>query len=308
MSAENLPEKVFLAKPRAFCAGVERAIRITDELLSQTNKPLYVYHQIVHNKHVVEGFEGKGVVFVEDISLIPQDSLVIFSAHGVSPGVREQAKTKNLAVEDATCPLVDKVHREIKKYQAQGYEILLIGHADHDETIGHLGEAPDKIKLVSSLEDVKNLKVFDPERLALVTQTTLSVDDTKQIADSIRAKFPKIVEPKKADICFATTNRQNGVKAMVDLGAETVLILGSENSSNSKRLKEVAESAGAKAFLFDDCSQFSKHWILNAKIIGVTAGASASNLLVEELISHLKAMGILEFEDIEVAKEGFSFK
>lgn len=308
VSPESLPIKVLLAQPRAFCAGVERAIRITKELQSRSNQPVYVYHQIVHNKHVVRDLEGEGTVFVDDIGQIPDNAPTVFSAHGVSPEVRIKALDKRLLVEDATCPLVDKVHREIRKYVSGGREVILIGHAYHDETVGTIGEAPDKVKLVTTIEDVPLLQVADPGKLALVTQTTLSLDDAKVISEAILERFPAIAMSKKEDICYATQNRQNGVKAMVELGAEVILILGSLNSSNSVRLQEVSMNLGTRAYLFDDVSEFSERWILNTKVIGITAGASASDCLVQQVVDHLRSLGIKDFEEITVAKEGFSFK
>ena len=307
---ENLPEKVLIASPRAFCAGVERAIRMTNELRSGVEGPIYVYHEIIHNKPVVDEFRSRGVVFVDDIEGIPNGAPVEFSAHGVSNKIRQRANEKDLNWIDATCPLVRKVHDERDRFLSEGRQIILIGHEGHDETIGTVDDSPDLVKLVTTIEDVKKLHVKDPEKLALLTQTTLSVDDTKEVAAAIRNKYPNIVEPKKEDICFATQNRQNGVKEMIKRWAEVILILGSQNSSNSQRLKEVAQSFGVKGYLFDEVGEFDLNWILNRRIVGITAGASAAPIKVDELTTHLKNLGISNFEEVNVpgAREGFSFK
>ncbi|TSC64163.1 MAG: 4-hydroxy-3-methylbut-2-enyl diphosphate reductase [Microgenomates group bacterium Gr01-1014_93] len=305
---ETLPEKVLVASPRAFCAGVERAIRMTDELRSKVSGPIYVYHEIIHNKPVVVEFRAKEVVFVDDIEDIPDDSNAEFSAHGVTNKVRQRAKEKGLHWLDATCPLVRKVHDERDRFIAEGRQIILFGHKGHDETVGTVNDNPENIKLVTSISDLDSLEVRNPEKLALLTQTTLSVDDTKEVADAIRRRFPNIVEPKKEDICFATQNRQNGVKEMVKLWAEVILILGSQNSSNSQRLKEVAQSFGVKGYLFDDVYEFDLDWILGKRIIGITAGASAAPERVDGLTAHLKNLGISNFEEVVVAREGFNFK
>lgn len=309
MYAETgLPEKVLIASPRAFCAGVERAIRVTNELRSQVSGPIYVYHEIIHNKPVVGDFRAKGVIFVDDLEEIPNGVNVEFSAHGVTTKIRQRAIEKSLRWIDTTCPLVKKVHDERDRFIAEGRQIILIGHPGHDETIGTINDVPDLIKLVTTKKDIEKLEIRDPEKLALLTQTTLSVDDTREVADAIRRRFPSIIEPKKEDICFATQNRQNGVKEMIKRWAEVILILGSQNSSNSQRLKEVAKSFGVRGYLFDDVSEFSLEWILGKRVIGITAGASAAPAKVDEVVWYFKGLGINKFEDVIVAQEGFSFK
>lgn len=305
---QDLPEKVLVASPRAFCAGVERAIRMTNELRSVTLGPIYVYHEIIHNKLVVDDFRERGVIFVNGLDEIPDGAAAEFSAHGVSDRIRQRADEKNLRWSDATCPLVRKVHDERDRFIREGKQIILIGHAGHDETIGTLNDTPDLIKLVTTKKDVERLEVADPEKLALLTQTTLSVDDTKEVADAIRQRFPNISEPKKEDICFATQNRQNGVKEMAKRWAEAILILGSQNSSNSQRLKEVSQSLGVPGYLFDDVSEFDLEWILGKRIIGITAGASAAPSKVDELIWYFEGLGMNIFEEVVVEKEGITFK
>lgn len=306
---QNLPEIVLHAKPRSFCAGVDRAIRIADATQAVHMEPVYLYHEPVHNQHVADHFRQNGSVIVDDIEYVPDGSIVVYSAHGVSPEVKARAEEKNLRAKDATCPLVDKGHREIRRYVAEGRDIIIIGSDEkHDEIVGLLGEARGRARLVKRVEDLDRLGGINTERLALVTQTTLSVDDTRELVAATRERFPAIVVPKKEDICYATQNRQSGVKRMVEMGAETILVLGSQNSSNSTRLKEVSLSNGARGYLFDDISIFDPNWIRGSKIIGVTAGASTPEERVEELFEYFMGLGIRQIMEVQVAREDFSFK
>ncbi|RME92074.1 MAG: 4-hydroxy-3-methylbut-2-enyl diphosphate reductase [Candidatus Hydrogenedentota bacterium] len=278
---------VLLASPRGFCAGVDRAIEIVETALKVYGTPLYVKHEIVHNKHVVQNFIEKGVIFVEEISAIPNHSTVIFSAHGVSPQVWQEAKERHLNIIDATCPLVTKVHLEAKRYAKEGKHILLIGHKNHVETQGTYGEAPDKITIIETVEDVKRLHFPEDMPLAYLTQTTLSVEDTKEIIDALKEKYPHIEGPKKNDICYATTNRQLAVHEISER-ADLVLVLGSANSSNSNRLKELASKKGIPAYLIDSAKEIQSEWITDSvQVIGVTAGASAPESLVQEVLDEL---------------------
>lgn len=310
IASQNLPELVLHAKPRSFCAGVDRAIRIADATqLAHMEEPVYLYHEPVHNQHVADHFKRSGSIIVNDIEQIPNGGLAVYSAHGVSPEVRARAEEKNLRVEDATCPMVDKGHREIRRSIAEGRDIIIIGSDEkHDEIVGLMGEARGKGRLVKGMEDLARLSDLDPNKLALVTQTTLSVDDTRELVTAVRERFPAIVVPKKEDICFATQNRQSGVKRMVEMGAETILVLGSQNSSNSTRLKEVSLRNGARGYLFDDVSFFDPNWIKGHRIIGVTAGASTPEEKVEELFDLFVGLGIKQIMEVQVAKEDFSFK
>src|ERR1700691_4565939 len=275
-------KKIILLRPRGFCAGVVRAIDVVKIALNMYGAPIYVRKEIVHNRHVVEELRALGAIFVEELDEVPSGARVIFSAHGVSPEVRTQARQRNLKVIDATCPLVTKVHLEAVKFARQGCTIVLIGHRDHDEVIGTLGEAPEATILVSDVSDVDRLDIPNPERVVYLTQTTLSLDETKDIVSRLLERFPKIAGPKTQDICYATENRQLAVKAVAPL-CQTLLVVGSQNSSNSRRLAEVCQKAGVPAFLLDDCTEVNDEMLEGVQTVAVTAGASAPEHLVEEL-------------------------
>ena len=281
------PVKILLANPRGFCAGVYMAIDVVDQLLDICpGEPIYVYHEIVHNKHVVDRFRARGVAFVDDLSEAPEGAIVVFSAHGVSPAVRELARTRRFTAIDATCPLVTKVHAEAIRYARKGYQILLIGHADHQEVVGTRGEAPEAIQVVECPEDIPNLVIHDPEKLVFLTQTTLSTDDAGVIITALKKAFPQIKEPPTEDICYATTNRQMAVRAIAP-SCDLVLVVGSKNSSNSQRLTEISANAGTPARLIDDRGEVKPEWFDGVETVLVTAGASAPEDLVRELILHL---------------------
>jgi 4-hydroxy-3-methylbut-2-enyl diphosphate reductase len=298
--------KVLLASPRGFCAGVVRAIDIVNLALKHFGLPLYVRRDIVHNKYVVNELRDKGIVFVDHLDEVPSGSRVIFSAHGVSPEVREEAHRNHLKIIDATCPLVTKVHSEAIKYARMGHTIILIGHADHDEVIGTLGEAPDSIRVLISAEQVEELQVPDPEKVAYLTQTTLSLDETRHVVERLRARFPKIHGPATEDICYATQNRQSAVLELAKR-AEIILVVGSANSSNSRRLVEVAKSQGIPAFLIDDIGSIQLDWLKEIHGIGLTAGASAPESLVESVIQFLGGLGYPEVEIIGEIREDIEF-
>ncbi|MGI9591274.1 MAG: 4-hydroxy-3-methylbut-2-enyl diphosphate reductase, partial [Myxococcota bacterium] len=276
-------EQVLLASPRGFCAGVDRAIEIVERALERFGPPVYVRHEIVHNRHVVETLRAKGAVFIEDPADAPEGAPLVFSAHGVSPAVREAAASRALRVIDATCPLVTKVHKEAQRMAREGLEIVMIGHRGHVEVEGTMGQAPDRMHLVESVADAAALHVADPERLGCVTQTTLSVDDTREVMEALAARFPGIRLPRKDDICYATQNRQDAVKALVR-EVDVVLVVGAPESSNSNRLVEVAQREGAGARLVQTADDIDPGWLADAKSVGVTAGASAPELLVEQVI------------------------
>ncbi|MFN5268381.1 MAG: 4-hydroxy-3-methylbut-2-enyl diphosphate reductase [Burkholderiales bacterium] len=290
LSSPNETFDVLLAQPRGFCAGVDRAIDIVERALEQFGAPIFVRHEIVHNRFVVEGLRERGAVFVEALDEIPQGSTVVFSAHGVSRAVRLEAQQRGLTIFDATCPLVTKVHVEVAKMRRDGFEVVMIGHAGHPEVEGTMGQADAGIYLVESLEDVQCLIVSSPERVAYVTQTTLSVDDCAEIVSALRQRFPSISEPKKQDICYATQNRQDAVKFMAPK-CDLVLVVGSANSSNSNRLREVAEKMGCEAYLVDRLEAVNPSWLKGKRCIGVTAGASAPESLVQELVEGLRGLG-----------------
>jgi len=281
--------RVVLATPRGFCAGVDRAIDIVELALRRYGPPVYVRHEIVHNRHVVDSLREKGAVFVEDPEEVPAGSLLVFSAHGVSPAVRQAADRRGLRTIDATCPLVTKVHVEARRFAGEDHEIVLVGHAGHVEVEGTMGHAPDRIHLVESPEDVEHLQVRDPERLACVTQTTLSVDDTADVMEALRRRFPKIRLPRKDDICYATQNRQNAVKELAG-EADVVLVVGAPTSSNSKRLVEIAAKSGVEAHLVETADDIQPAWVRHADCVGVTAGASAPEDLVEAVVERLRTL------------------
>jgi len=302
----NPAKKIILLRPRGFCAGVVRAIDVVKIALSAYGAPIYVRKEIVHNRHVVEELRSAGAIFVEELSEVPIGARAIFSAHGVSPAVREEARVRQLKVIDATCPLVTKVHLEAVKFARQKFTIVLIGHKDHDEVIGTLGEAPEETVLVSNVEDVDLLEIKDPQRVAFITQTTLSLDETRDIVARLREKYPKIKGPAAQDICYATENRQVAVKAVAPL-CQMLLVVGSQNSSNSRRLVEVCAQLGVPAYLIDDLSEVRSEWLENANTVAVTAGASAPENLVEQLIESLRERGYGELEEMEVKEEDVRF-
>lgn len=301
--------KIILANPRGFCAGVDRAVEIVSRALVQFEHPVYVRHEVVHNKYVVDCLRKEGAVFVEELNEVPDNATVIFSAHGVSQTVRDEADNRGLNVLDATCPLVTKVHMEVIRHAQAGRECILIGHAGHPEVEGTMGQYKNKaggMYLVETPSDVENIKVNNPDSLAFVTQTTLSVDDTNDVMDALRKHFPKIVGPKKDDICYATQNRQDAVKTLAEK-SDLVLVVGSPNSSNSNRLKEVAERVGTTAYLIDDATHIEQGWLENIKTVGITAGASAPEILVTEAIEKLKEYGAEVAEEDEGQRENVVF-
>src|SRR5438552_2931065 len=295
-------KKIFLLKPRGFCAGVVRAIDVVEIALDLYGPPIYVRKEIVHNKHVVDGLRDAGAVFVEELDEVPSGARAIFGAHGVSPQVREQAGKRQLQIIDATCPLVTKVHLEAIKFAKSGYTIVLIGHKDHDEVIGTLGEAPQQTVLVSTPEDVDALQVADPKRICYLTQTTLSLDETRDIVIRLKERFPLIEGPPAQDICYATENRQMAVKAVAKV-CDLLLVVGSQNSSNSKRLVEVGANTGVRSFLVNDWEDVDTGWLEGVRNVAVTAGASAPEHLVEKLIVALKEHGFHQLEEVELVEE-----
>lgn len=299
-------KKIILLKPRGFCAGVVRAIDVVRIALDLYGAPIYVRKEIVHNRHVVDELRSAGAIFVEELSEVPEGARLIFSAHGVSPAVRAEAKERHLQVIDATCPLVTKVHLEAVKFARQGYTIILIGHRDHDEVIGTLGEAPQNTTLVSDVADVDRLRIQDPDRVVYLTQTTLSLDETKDIVNRLFQRFPKIIGPKTQDICYATENRQLAVKAVAPL-CQALLVVGSQNSSNSRRLVEVCQKAGVPAYLLDDCGEVRPETLEGVDTVAVTAGASAPEHLVQQLIDHLRTKGYTDLEEAEIKEEDVRF-
>jgi 4-hydroxy-3-methylbut-2-enyl diphosphate reductase len=298
--------KILLANPRGFCAGVNMAINVVDEALKRVGPPVYVYHEIVHNKHVVDDFRSRGVTFVDSVEEIPPGSVVVFSAHGVSPEVRDKARELKLREVDATCPLVTKVHNEVVRFARDGYHIIFIGHRDHDEAVGTVGEAPESITVVESAEEVEALPFTQSDRLAYVTQTTLSLHDAERIINALRRKYPGVRQPPKEDICYATTNRQNAVSDMTR-EADLVLVVGSQNSSNSRRLVETAEAKGTRAFLVDDESEINPAWLKGVSTVLVTAGASAPEHLVVALVERLQREYNATVETRTLVEEDVSF-
>src|SRR5258705_6046854 len=299
-------KKIFLLKPRGFCAGVVRAIDVVEIALDTYGPPIYVRKEIVHNKHVVDGLREAGAIFVEELDEVPPGARAIFSAHGVSPQVRQEARNRNLQVIDATCPLVTKVHLEAIKFAREGYTIVLIGHKDHDEVIGTLGEAPERTVLVSSPEEVDALRVPDPAHICCLTQTALSLDETRDIVQRLKERFPLIQGPPAQDICYATENRQMGVKAVAPF-CQLLLVVGSMNSSNSKRLVEVCENTGVQSHLVDDERDVDPAWLQDVSTVAVTAGASAPENLVQNLVAWLRNNGFHTLEEVELVEEDVHF-
>ena len=297
--------EILLAGPRGFCAGVERAIDIVEVALSVCPPPVYVRREIVHNRLVVETLRQKGAIFVDELDEVPDDATVIFSAHGISPAVREEGRRRGLRVIDATCPLVTKVHLEAVRYAREGYSIILIGHEDHDEVIGTLGEAPERIVVVDSVAEVERLRLPDPDKVAYLTQTTLSMDDTREVIEALRRKFPKIVGPSRDDICYATQNRQVAIKKVAQ-DADLVIVVGSANSSNSVRLVEVGKMAGTHAYLINEVGDIRPEWLHGAARIGITAGASTPEILVSRAVETLRAEGV-KVREVHVVEEDVRF-
>jgi 4-hydroxy-3-methylbut-2-enyl diphosphate reductase len=303
---ENHGMDVLLANPRGFCAGVERAIEIVERALAQLGAPIYVRHEIVHNKYVVDDLRGKGAVFVDELDQVPAGGTVIFSAHGVSQQVRRDAEARGLKVFDATCPLVTKVHVEVARMLEAGYEVVMIGHRGHPESEGTMGQARSGMHLIETAGEVANLEVSDPQRVAYVTQTTLSVDDAQAIVAALKARLPSVRGPKRDDICYATQNRQDAVKFMAPR-CDVVIVVGSPNSSNSNRLREVAQNMGAAAYMVESAAQLKAEWIAGKRRVGVTAGASAPEVLVNELIERLKVMGAGRVQQLDGITESVVF-
>ena len=300
-------KEVLVASPRGFCAGVSYAIDIVDRVLALHGEPVYVRHEIVHNRHVVDRLKERGARFVEDLSAVPAGSLLVFSAHGVAPGVRDEARDRGLQVIDATCPLVTKVHLEVLRYAKEGYEILLIGHRGHVEVDGTLGHAPDRIHLIETVADVAKVNLKNPSRVAVVTQTTLSVDDTRDIVEAIRERFPAVRAPSKDDICYATQNRQTAVKALAE-ASDVVFVIGSPTSSNANRLVEVAKKQGTPAHLIESARDIDTAWLGDAvHVVGLTAGASTPELLVVDTIARLRDCGFKEVRELVTAEEHVVF-
>jgi 4-hydroxy-3-methylbut-2-enyl diphosphate reductase len=302
------PETVLLAKPRGYCAGVDRAVQTVEQALELYGPPVYVRKEIVHNKHVVETLRARGAIFVDELTEeIPEGAITIFSAHGVSPAVHADAEQRGLRTIDATCPLVTKVHREAVKFAEEGYRMILIGHAGHEEVEGTMGEAPDHITLVETVADVDRLEI-DPgvEKLAYISQTTLSVDETREIIDRLRERFPHITGPRKDDICYATTNRQMAVKQLA-AQCDLVLVIGSRNSSNSLRLVDVTRELGTDSYLIDNAREVQEEWLVGRRTIGITSGASAPDELVEELVDLFRVRGTTDVRELEVVREDVRF-
>jgi 4-hydroxy-3-methylbut-2-enyl diphosphate reductase len=297
---------ILLANPRGFCAGVDRAIAIVEQALAQFGRPIYVRHEVVHNKFVVDDLKAKGAVFVDELREVPRGATVVFSAHGVSKAVRAEADARGLRVFDATCPLVTKVHVEVARMREQGRDIVMVGHAGHPEVEGTMGQVDGGIYLVDTIEDVARLAVRDPDCLAYVTQTTLSVDDAAEVVAALKARFPTIVGPKRDDICYATQNRQDAVKALVP-AVDAVIVVGSPNSSNSNRLREVAQNRGVPAWMVDRAEELRPEWIAGRRRVGVTAGASAPEILVRQVVARLKELGALGVTELSGTTESVTF-
>ena len=302
----SVPKRVVLAAPRGYCAGVDRAVQTVEEALEENGAPIYVRKEIVHNKHVVEQLAARGAIFVEEETEVPEGEIVVFSAHGVAPAVHERAAQRKLRTIDATCPLVTKVHVEARKFAEDGYTIVLVGHEGHEEVEGTMGEAPESIVLVQTVEDADGLELEDPDHVALITQTTLSVDETAEIIARLKERFPKIVTPKSEDICYATTNRQIAVKEIA-ADCDLVLVIGSTNSSNSNRLVEVAREYGADSHLIDNHTQVRPEWLEGVETVGITSGASAPEELVEDLVELFREMGVEEIGESRTVDESVRF-
>jgi 4-hydroxy-3-methylbut-2-enyl diphosphate reductase len=302
----SVPEKLLLAAPRGYCAGVDRAVQTVERALERYGAPVYVRKEIVHNKHVVEQLRERGAVFVESETEVPAGATVVFSAHGVAPSVHANAATRKLHTIDATCPLVTKVHVEAKKFAADGYTIVLVGHAGHEEVEGTMGEAPDSIVLIETVEDVDALEVPDESKVAYISQTTLSVDETREVINRLRERFPAIVGPRTDDICYATTNRQAAVKQLAR-ECDLVLVIGSRNSSNSNRLVEVAREYGADSHLIDNELEVLDEWLDGARIVGITSGASAPDELVQRLVEFFRERGVEDVHELQVVEENVRF-
>ena len=303
----RFPMKVLLAQPRGFCAGVVRAVEIVELALKKFGPPVYVRHEIVHNKRVVDDLRAKGAVFVDEVSDIPKGAITVFSAHGVSRKVVSDAGLRGLEVLDATCPLVARVHTEGQRYAMDGFEVVLIGHAGHAEVEGTLGQIDGKVHLVGNVADVATLKVTDPDKLAYVTQTTLSVDDTRDIIAALRARFPAIHGPDVKDICYATQNRQHAMRELAEK-SDVILVLGAKNSSNSNRLRDLGEDMGVPSYLIDDAGGLESAWLAGKKTVGITAGASAPEALVDELIAKLRTLADIQVEPLDGVTENIHFK
>jgi 4-hydroxy-3-methylbut-2-en-1-yl diphosphate reductase len=304
--ATSVPQKILLAAPRGYCAGVDRAVQTVERALELYGAPVYVRKEIVHNKHVVEQLRARGAVFVESEADVPRGATVVFSAHGVSPAVHAGAQERKLHTIDATCPLVTKVHVEAKKFAAEGYTIVLIGHAGHEEVEGTMGEAPGNIVLIEDEAGVDELQVDDPEKVAYISQTTLSVDETRAIIARLQERFPTIIGPRTDDICYATTNRQAAVKQLAR-ESDLVLVIGSRNSSNSNRLVEVAREHGAESHLIDNETQVREQWLENKHVVGITSGASAPEELVQRLVDHFRQRGTDDVQELQVVQEDVRF-
>jgi 4-hydroxy-3-methylbut-2-enyl diphosphate reductase len=305
-SVPNTVEKLLLAAPRGYCAGVDRAVQTVERALEIHGAPVYVRKEIVHNKHVVEGLRERGAIFVDEHTEVPEGAVCVFSAHGVAPSVREGAIERHLETIDATCPLVTKVHREAVRFANDGYTIVLVGHDGHEEVEGTMGEAPEKIVLVQNEQDVDELEIEDTEHIAYVTQTTLAVDETESIIERLRERFPSIVGPRTDDICYATTNRQAAVKDMA-ASCDVLLVIGSSNSSNSKRLVEVARDLGTEAYLIDNVGEVREEWLEGARVVGISSGASAPENLVVELVDFFRERGVSDISEHEVRREDVRF-
>lgn len=297
---------ITLANPRGFCAGVDRAINIVEKALEKHGAPIFVRHEVVHNRFVVDNLKAKGVVFIEDLNEVPQGAVLIYSAHGVSLSVQQEAQKRGFQIYDATCPLVTKVHKEVQRLHSQGYQIVMIGHKGHPEVAGTMGQIADKMLLVETANDVANLSVKNPEKLAFVSQTTLSVDETADIVAALRQKFPQIISPNKDDICYATQNRQDAVKALADT-CDLVIVVGSPNSSNSNRLRETAAKRGVLAVMIDNVSELDTALLSGKNHIGITAGASAPEILVQELVALLQSLGYEPLDSNHHQQENISF-
>ena len=306
LCVSNTVEKLLLAAPRGYCAGVDRAVQTVEQALEIHGAPVYVRKEIVHNKYVVEQLRARGVIFVEEHTEIPEGAVCVFSAHGIAPAVRQGALERGLQTIDATCPLVTKVHREALRFAEEGYTIVLVGHEGHEEVEGTMGEAPDRIILVQSVADVEGIEVEDPERVAYVTQTTLAVGETSEILDRLRERFPSAVGPRTDDICYATTNRQTAVKQLA-VHCDLMLVIGSRNSSNSVRLVEVARGCGTDAHLIDNAGEVREEWLTGRRVVGISSGASAPENLVAELVDFFRARGVSDISEFDVVREDVRF-